>query len=516
MPPTQAKKTMPIPLSEIRKKVNMSLVIDSRSYFNKLTNATDEVIKKNWHNINIGEIQSFSSRRLFKLFAANDSAFSSSLYTHLRMMVDKFSLNAFKTNKSPYNEGQSYLDSLVTKLNYEDDWADGFSQASTLSDQIGRIGRNILTSDNASAALFVQINPKTYEVERFYPIDCDRIYFDGINGLNAIRANNNTNRKTPIKPYIYQNGRREFLDVVNFLWQPLDPDAEEIVGNNPLRPALRNTFTRIEFLENLRKVLKNQAWPKIKIVLDEEAVINMAPADVKNDPKKLIEFLNDYVADVKDQFTNLSADQNLIVYNTITDMSFLESTGKFDPRPIAALLDSEAISSLKAPPSTVGKGGSTKTGEGLASAELVIFRRSIKALRRNIENISSRAFTLALRLKGLQGYAKFRLKEFSLRPPEEAAQYDQMRQETVVKAWIVGSIGDSEKDSKIREMHDLDGKPPADAQLRPDMLDNKQGNLTNADGENKQTDRTPVSRESKEKKREDTRKNNKTGNDRKG
>ena len=507
MPPV-AEKITPVSLSAIRKKVNLSLVVDSRSYFNGLTNASDEVIKKNWHNIDIGQIQSFSSRRLFKLFAANDSAFSASLYTHLRMMVDTFSLNAFKSNKSPYNEGQIYLNSLLEKLNYEDDWINGFSQASTLTDQIGRIGRNILTSDNAAAALFVQINDKTYEVEKFYPIDCDRVYFEeDISPFNA--------SKKPPKPYIYQNSQKVYLDVVNFLWQPLDPDAEEVVGNNPLRPALRNTFTRIEFLENLRKVLKNQAWPKIKIVLDEEAVINMAPAEVRNDPKQLIEFLNDYVADVKDQFTNLGADQNLVVYNTIQDMSFLESKGNFDPRPIATLLDSEAISSLKAPPSTVGKGGSTKTGEGLASAELVIFRRSIKALRRNIENIFSRAFTLALRLKGLQGYAKFRLKEFSLRPQEESAQYDQIRQENIIKAWIMGSMGSDEKDRKIRAMHDLDGPPPADAKLREDMLDNKQGNLSNSDGGDKQTDRTPVSREAKEKKREETRKQNKTGNDRK-
>ena len=37
----------------------------------------------------------------------------------------------------------------------------------------------------------------------------------------------------------------------------------------------------------------------------------------------------------------------------------------------------------------------------------------------------------------------------------------------------------------------------------------------NSDGGEKQTDRTPVSREAKEKKREDTRKQQKTGNERK-
>ena len=523
---TNMSKTMPqstrqLSLSEIRKKVNFGVVVDSRSYFNKLSGSTDEIIKKNWHNINIAQLQSFSSHRLFKLFAANDSAFSASLYTHLRMMVDKFTLSAFKTNKTTYKEGQTYLDALIERLNYEDDWAEGFSQTSTLSDQIGRIGRNLLTSDNASAAVFVEIDDKTYEVRKFKLLDCDRVYFErplltmaGI-GMQQPKKGKGSNANRRQIPYVYENGTKVSLDCVNFLWQPLDPDAEELTGNNPLRPALRNTFTKIEFLENLRKVLKNQAWPKIKVILDEEAVIDMAPGEVSNDPKQLIEFLNEYIEDVKDQLTNIEVDQNLIVYNTIKEISFLESRSNFDPRPIASLLDSEAISALKAPPSTVGKGGSTRTGEGLASAELVIFRRSIKALRRNIENILSRGFTLALRLKGLQGYAKFRMKEFNLRPPEESAQYDQIRQDTIIKAWLMGSIGDKEKDYKLRAMHDLDGLPPEDAQLRPDMLDFKQGNLTNSDGGNKQTDRTPVSREAKEKKREDTRKQQKTGNERK-
>ena len=506
MPATATKTSIKrqISLSEIRKKVNFGIVVDSRSYFNKLSGATDEVIKKNWHNINISQIQSFSSHRLFKLFAANDSAFSASLYTHLRMMVDKFTLSAFKSNKTTYKEGQAYLDSLIERLNYEDDWAEGFSQASTLLDQIGRIGRNLLTSDNSSAAIFVEIDDKSYEVKKFKSLDCDRIYFE--KPLMAFAGIETKKKSYPI-PYFYENNQKVYLDCINFLWQPLDPDAEELAGNNPLRPALRNTFTKIEFLENLRKVLKNQAWPKILVILDEETVIDMAPIEVRNDPKQLIKFLNEYIADVKDQLTNIEVDQNLIVYNTIKEISFLESRNNFDPRPIASLLDSEAISALKAPPSTVGKGGSTRTGEGLASAELVIFRRSIKALRRNIENVLSRGFTLALRLKGLQGYAKFRMKEYSLRPPEESGQFNSITQETIIDAWIVGSISTEEKDRKIREMHDFDGSPPEEAHVREDPR--------SAKPDDRQTSRTPLAEESKERKREQTRKQQKTGNERK-
>ncbi len=479
-------------LSMARKNVNFSLVFDSKRVFGQF-NYTDDQIKKNWHNIDVANIQSFTSRRLFKLFAANDSSFSASLYTHCRMMSDDFRATAYKTNQSLYSEGQAYIDELLERFNYEDDHT-GFSQPNTIADQIGQIGRNVLTSDNSSCAMFIQLF-KNYEAEKFKIIDCDRVYF------------NTTDRnKKKATPFIYENNKKVELDYINFLWQPLDPDAEELVGNNPLRPGLRTTFTKIEFLENLRKVLRNQAWPKIKVVLDEEAVINMAPADIQNDSKKIIDFLNDYIGKVEDQLTGIQADQNIILYDTIKEISFLESTQRFDPSPVAKLLDSEQISSFKAPPSTVGKGGSTKTAEGLASAELVIFRRSIKALRRVIETIYSRSFTVSLRLKGLQGFVKFRLKEFTLRPPEETAQFDSLRQDNIIEGWAVGAIGEEEKNRKIRQIHDLEGVPPEDAKIKPEFM---------GVGDDKQTERTPISNENKEKEREETRKKQKTGSDKK-
>jgi len=510
LPITAQKK---IPLSEIRSKLNLSLVIDSRSLYNRLSNATDQFISKNWHNIDVANIQSFSSHRLFKLFAANDSAFSASLYTHTRMMVDHARTTVYKSNNSLYTEGQAYIDSLIQKFNYSDKYGDGFSHSNTIYDQVGKLARNLLTSDNASGALFVQVDPITYAADSFKIVDCDRVYFSGqvISSVGPVEVVNNfgKNRNKAI-PYIYEKGRKVPLDVANFLWQPLDSDAEQIAGNNPLRPALRNTFTKLEFLDNLRKVLKNQAWPKVKVVLDEEAVMNMAPPDVRNDKEKLIAFFNDYISDVKDQLTNIEADQNIVVYNTITEMSFLESQTKFDPRPIAELLDSEAISALKAPPSTVGKGGSTKTGEGLASAELVIFRRTIKALRTLVETLYSRAFTFALRMGGYQGYVKYKLNEFSLRPPEESAQFNSILVETIKTSWALGAIGEDEKNRKIRQIHNLEGAPPADAKLNEEILLGKANEPLD-----RQTERTPAAERDKENKRSETNKNKKSGNDRK-
>uniref|UniRef100_A0A6H1ZW68 Portal protein n=1 Tax=viral metagenome TaxID=1070528 RepID=A0A6H1ZW68_9ZZZZ len=407
------------------------------------------------------------------------------------MLVDDYTLSAYKPNQKPSKSDQKFIDILAKRLENVDENTTGFSVPMALSDIILQMGRNILTSDNASAALFIQLNDD-YTVDRFNALDCDRVFFETPYG---------SNREIP---YIYDNGRKVMLDCINFLWQPLDVNAEEIEGNNPLRPGIRTSFTKMEFLESLRKVLKNQAWPKVKVVLDEKAVINSAPAEVRQDPEMLIDYLNKYMKIVEEQFTGIEPDQNLIFYDTVKEIGFLESSQRFDPTPIAKLIESELISSYKAPPSTVGQGGSTRTGEGLASAELVIFRRSIKAYRKVIERVLSRAFTLAMRLDGRQGYAVFELNEFSLRPPMENAQFESIVQDNTIQAWESGSIGDKEKDRKIRKMQGLQGDAPDDASVKP--FSGKS---------NKQTDRTAVTNESKEKKREETRKNQKTGNDKK-
>lgn len=495
-------------LAEVRKHVRLNLVLDSRSMFGYIRGVNDETIKKNWHNIDVANIQKFSSHRLFKLFAANDSSFSSSLETHVRMLFDEFLVTAYKRNGTPYADGQVFIDDLKARLNYTDRY-DGFSEPNTIGDQIMRMGRNILTSDNAAAALYLQLN-NDYTVEDFRVVDCDRVYFEPIvavlhpsHALSHLSQSPTKDKKR--RPYIYDAGRKISLDYANFLWQPLDSDAGEIMGNNPLRPGLKTTFTKMEFLDNLRKVLNNQAWPKIKVVMDEEATLKMAPPEVRQDSKKLIAFLNDYLSKVEAQLTGMAVDQNIIVYDTIKEIGFLETKGKkLDLAPIAKLLDSELISSFKSPPSTVGKGGSTRTGEGLASAELVMFRRQIKALRRIVETIYSRAFTLAMQLAAYQGYVKFRLKEFTLRPPEESAQFDSIRQETILIAWESGAIGDVEKDKKIRHMHGLDGPAPEDAEIREKTTVN-----------NRQTERGADAERQKEEKRSQTRKNQKTGSDRK-
>lgn len=492
-------------INDIKAKISPVLIIESRRVFGNKS-YTDENILKFWHNIDVSKIQNFESKRLFKLFGANDSSFSASLVTHIRMLSDNLHSSVKKPNGSDFKEGQAYLNSFIESMEVGNNYSNGFSQPNTLNDQITRLARNILTSDNAAGALFVELNPDTYEAVKFNILDCDAIKFKEVEGKYIPCITGYINTSFTSKGNITYKELE--LDVANFLWQPFDSDAAEINGNNPLRPGLRTTFTKMEFFDNLRKVLRNQAWPKIKVVISLESVMLSAPVEIQKDKKKLIEYTKDYLGTIESQLTGISADENIIVYDTIKEVSFLETEKNFDPRPIQSLLNSDIISGYKAPPSAVGQGGSTRTGEGLASAELVIFRRSIKALRKLIEDLYSRAFTLALRLSGRNGYVKSYYDEFSLRPPEEAAQFISIEQNSIIEAWLTGSISTVEKNEKIRKLHGLTGAVIEDGIERTDSRSNRSEN-------NKEVYRGPISEENKEKTREETRKNNKVGNERK-
>jgi len=474
-------------LSEVRKHVKRNFTMESKRFFG-FVQRSDDTILKFWHNIDTTEIQQFNSSRLFKIFANVDASFSAALHAHVRMLVEDYRVTAKKVNGKPSAEGQKYLDTLVDSMNHTDGLS-GFALPNTVPDIVARIGRNILTSDNASGALFVALDQK-YRAVKFHVLDCDGVYFETKGDRHV--------------PYVIKNGRRVSLDFANFLWQPMDPGAEQVTGNNPLRPGLRTSFTKMEFLSNLRKVLRNQAWPKVKVTINEEAVINMAPPEVRQDAKKLIEFMTDYIGKVEDQLTGIDPDQNIVTYNTIEDISYLETTGNFDPAPYAKLLEGENISGYKAPSSVVGRGGNQDTGEGLGSAELVIFRRTIKAFRRTIEELMSRALTLSMRLEGLQGRAKFAFKEFTLRPPEESAQFNSIEVDTIINAWNNGAIGDTEKDKKIRHLLGEDGPAPSDANVRNVDLPMS----------SKEVMRSPDAEEERENNRRETRKDQKTGNNR--
>ncbi|GAH12235.1 unnamed protein product, partial [marine sediment metagenome] len=166
--------------------------------------------------IDIENIHKFSSRRLFKIFAANDSSFSSSLDTHVRMLCDNYRISVYKQNGSPFTEGQAYINELVRRMNYTDtSQGDGFIEPNTIHDQIAKMGRNMLTSDNAAGALWLALT-SDYKIDKFQILDCDRIHFKNRAGsfhsypITTV-ADKPKDRYRYI-PYCYNKGKTTSLD----------------------------------------------------------------------------------------------------------------------------------------------------------------------------------------------------------------------------------------------------------------------------------------------------------------
>jgi hypothetical protein len=80
----------------------------------------------------------------------------------------------------------------------------------------------------------------------------------------------------------------------------------------------------------------------------------------------------------------------------------------------------------------------------VASTEAVLFVKSAEGMQRKLNEIYSRAFTLAVRLFGFDVYVEFAYEKIDLRPDAELESFKTMRQERILRQLSLGMISDEE------------------------------------------------------------------------
>lgn len=93
-------------------------------------------------------------------------------------------------------------------------------------------------------------------------------------------------------------------------------------------------------------------------------------------------------------------------------------------------------------PSILGHGGGT---QNVASAEAMLFMKSCAgAVQEKLNDLYSRALTLALRLFGLDVYVEFKYAPIDLRPENELEAFRAMKQSRVLELLSLGFYPDDE------------------------------------------------------------------------
>jgi hypothetical protein len=118
-------------------------------------------------------------------------------------------------------------------------------------------------------------------------------------------------------PYQYHNGKKNNLLEGNFCWIAFDADIGKPTGTLMYESAIQPIDNQLQFFVDTAAVLRRVGYPRNDLSIDREAVLKSAPPNIRNDPKKLEEYLENYFNFIKRILGELGPTDDLIHYDDI-------------------------------------------------------------------------------------------------------------------------------------------------------------------------------------------------------
>jgi hypothetical protein len=314
--------------------------------------------------------------------------------------------------------------SVMDRFSTLHDYSKGFNDKPGMQSLLATLATDVIGTGGCGLELVLD---KDFGPERLVPVGYSSIAWeaDGQGGRYPTQGGGDINLNIPTV-FIGEHNR----------------NADEAYAVSLLRPGLSHTVNFSEFLEDTHRAVNRTGHSRLVATLVSEKVWAAAPDDVKADPAKRNAFFNTVRTQVEDALKGLEPEDALVAYDSV--VYDVKDTGgsKADYSALLATLGNLLGASLKTPASVSGlrAGG----GQGLSNAETLIYLRVVAATRPPIEEVMSRALTLAVRLLGVDGSVYFEFLPVNLRPEDELEAYKGTKQNRVLEMLSHGLINDAD------------------------------------------------------------------------
>jgi hypothetical protein len=319
---------------------------------------------------------------------------SRALYDYLRIANPGWTLKAVKPNTDlPDLGAQEWCDFFIRTLN-----ARPGKNAETTFNTIlsgifvrGALFFEVVLSPKDKRTFVDIVTPDPYTV-RF------RVADDPMTGSRGFELVQGTDRKAPV------------LNRPTIKYIPVDPVPDSPYGTSPLAPGLFPSLFIITMLQDARRVVAQQGWPRLDIMVKvAEIIATMTPADQKK-PEVVRAYVQKAVDDISNSYSQLDPDQAWVHSDTVEfgdpigAIGHLEGVGSlFD------LLERMAVRAMKSMPLLFGM--PEGVSEANANRQWEVHVTSIKAMQKIAEEALSSGFTLCLEANGVAAQAKFKFDE---------------------------------------------------------------------------------------------------------
>ena len=255
------------------------------------------------------------------------------------------------------------------------------------------------------------------------------------------------------------------LDVPQVGYIPIHPFFGSNRGRPLARPAIFVCFFLIATLQDLRRVIRQQGYPRVDIAVNIEKLKTMIPAARQNDMKAIKELADSITAEVKSIYASLKPDDTFVhteVVEVNQPVGALNSSSLGVVGELLTALERMATRALKTMPLMMAT--TDGVSEANANRQWEIHAAGIKSMQHYAESILESHFDIGLRAKGFQAKTEFRFAELRAAELLRDAQVEALNTSTARAQYDNGSISADEMAKKSADKDTADQQEPRNAQ----------------------------------------------------
>lgn len=335
-----------------------------------------------------------------------------------------FRLAGLDPNGAMSTEVMALAYTLMDQLDVVHDYSQGYNDRQGVNSLITTLTKDVVSSGGCGLEMVLNSD---FTPSRLVPIGYSTVEWasDGQGGRYPTQDSGNVELNLPTV-FVAEHSRH----------------ADEPYAQSIMRPGLSSTVHFNEFLEDTRRAVNRVGHSRMTASIVTEKLMASAPPEVKGDSEKLQNYFQEQYDAVVSALQELEPEDAVVGFDSVEFQVHDTGGTKSDYTPLLSTLGNMQGASLKTPSSVTGL--RAEGGQGLSNSETLVYLQTVDSLRVAVEEVMSRAMTLAVRLMGSTGSVRFEFMPINLRPEDELEAYRSSRQKRVLERLSFGVINDAQ------------------------------------------------------------------------
>jgi len=251
------------------------------------------------------------------------------------------------------------------------------------------------------------------------------------------------------------------LDRQTVVYAPVDPLPGKPHGRPMIHPAIFATLFLIGLLHDLRRVVAQQGYPRLDLVIDAEKMKKLMPANLLGDAQSIKEWFAATFEEIRSAYSKLQPDDAYVHFDMVTVNVPKGAATQANLGGVGDLIQSlermltKALKTMPLMMAAQGSGNLTN-----ANRQWEIQAAGIKSIQHMSEFILERLLTLALRAQGIVARVEFRFGELRAAELLRDAQVEYLKIRNARMLFDNGSIGPDEMAERSGVKHKADQPQP--------------------------------------------------------